>query len=367
MIPFLDLQAAYTELKIEIDDAVHRVLNSGHYILGTEVDAFESEWAKYCGAAEAIGLANGLDALILALRALNIGRGDEVIVPTNTYIATWLAVSAVGATPIPVEPDELTYNIDVTRIENAITSKTKVILPVHLYGQPADMDAILRLGQKYNLRVIEDAAQAHGAKYKGQRIGAHSDAVCWSFYPGKNLGALGDAGAVTTNDPAIAEQIRMLRNYGSRVKYVNELQGVNSRLDPLQAAILRVKLLHLDTWTERRLDIANRYTSALRGMGLVLPSVPDWAEPVWHLYVIRSQQRNELQQSLSELGIGTLIHYPIPPHQQAAYANAQYPENAFPLASQLASELLSLPIGPQLSSQDLIEIIRAIQRFGSHS
>ncbi len=367
MIPFLDLQAAYTELKIEIDDAVHRVLNSGHYILGTEVDAFESEWAKYCGAAEAIGLANGLDALILALRALNIGRGDEVIVPTNTYIATWLAVSAVGATPIPVEPDELTYNIDVTRIENAITSKTKVILPVHLYGQPADMDAILRLGQKYNLRVIEDAAQAHGAKYKGQRIGAHSDAVCWSFYPGKNLGALGDAGAVTTNDPAIAEQIRMLRNYGSRVKYVNELQGVNSRLDPLQAAILRVKLLHLDTWTERRLDIANRYSSALRGMGLVLPSVPDWAEPVWHLYVIRSQQRNELQQSLSELGIGTLIHYPIPPHQQAAYANAQYPENAFPLASQLASELLSLPIGPQLSSQDLIEIIRAIQRFGSHS
>lgn len=367
MIPFLDLQAAYTELKIEIDDAVHRVLNSGHYILGTEVDAFESEWAKYCGAAEAIGLANGLDALILALRALNIGRGDEVIVPTNTYIATWLAVSAVGATPIPVEPDELTYNIDVTRIENAITSKTKVILPVHLYGQPADMDAILGLGQKYNLRVIEDAAQAHGAKYKGQRIGAHSDAVCWSFYPGKNLGALGDAGAVTTNDPAIAEQIRMLRNYGSRVKYVNELQGVNSRLDPLQAAILRVKLLHLDTWTERRLDIANRYTSALRGMGLVLPSVPDWAEPVWHLYVIRSQQRNELQQSLSELGIGTLIHYPIPPHQQAAYANAQYPENAFPLASQLASELLSLPIGPQLSSQDLIEIIRAIQRFGSHS
>lgn len=367
MIPFLDLQAAYTELKIEIDDAVHRVLNSGHYILGTEVDAFESEWAKYCGAAEAIGLANGLDALILALRALNIGRGDEVIVPTNTYIATWLAVSAVGATPIPVEPDELTYNIDVTRIENAITSKTKVILPVHLYGQPADMDAILGLAQKYNLRVIEDAAQAHGAKYKGQRIGAHSDAVCWSFYPGKNLGALGDAGAVTTNDPAIAEQIRMLRNYGSRVKYVNELQGVNSRLDPLQAAILRVKLLHLDTWTERRLDIANRYSSALRGMGLVLPSVPDWAEPVWHLYVIRSQQRNELQQSLSELGIGTLIHYPIPPHQQAAYANAQYPENAFPLASQLASELLSLPIGPQLSSQDLIEIIRAIQRFGSHS
>ena len=241
-IPFLDLSAAYRELKTEINAAVSRVLESGWYILGPEVEAFESEWAAYCEAKHAVGLANGLDALTLALRALDIGPGDEVIVPSNTYIATWLAVTGVGATPVPVEPDVATHNIDPARIEAAITSRTRALLPVHLYGQPADMDPILDIASRHGLRVIEDAAQAHGARYKGKRIGAHGDIVCWSFYPGKNLGALGDAGAITTNDTALAERVALLRNYGSRQKYVNEEAGVNSRLDPIQAAVLRVKL-----------------------------------------------------------------------------------------------------------------------------
>ena len=238
MIPFLDVGATYRELKVEIDTAVQRVLDSGWYILGPEVEAFEKEWAEYCGAEHAVGLGNGLDALTLALRALDVGPGDEVIVPSNTYIATWLAVTAVGAQPVPVEPDPLTFNIDPDRIADAITQATKVILPVHLYGQPANLDPILELARKSGVAVVEDAAQAHGARYKGRRIGAHSDVVCWSFFPGKNLGAFGDAGAVTTNRSDIADRIRMIRNYGSREKYVNEVPGVNSRLDPLQAAVL---------------------------------------------------------------------------------------------------------------------------------
>jgi dTDP-4-amino-4,6-dideoxygalactose transaminase len=319
-IPFLDLGASYRELKPEIDTAVSRVLDSGWYILGPEVDAFEAEWAEYCGAKHAVGLANGLDALILALRALEVGPGDEVIVPSNTYIATWLAVSAVGATPVPVEPDPATHNIDTTRIAAAITPQTKVLLPVHLYGQPTDMDPILALARQHGIAVVEDAAQAHGARYKGKRIGAHGDIVCWSFYPGKNLGALGDGGAITTNRADLADKVQVLRNYGSRVKYVNEVQGVNSRLDPIQAAVLRVKLKHLDDWTDRRRTIADLYTKGLEDSGLILPHVPDWADPVWHLYVVRSTERDALQQRLGEAGIGTLIHYPIPPHMQAAYA-----------------------------------------------
>ena len=255
---------SYRELKPEIDAAVSRVLESGWYILGPEVEAFEAEWAAYCDAKHAVGLANGLDALTLALRALDIGPGDEVIVPSNTYIATWLAVSGVGATPVPVEPDEATHNIDPARIEAAITSRTRALLPVHLYGQPADMDPILDIAKRHGLRVIEDAAQAHGARYKGKRIGAHGDIVCWSFYPGKNLGALGDAGAITTNDTALAERVALLRNYGSRQKYVNEEAGVNSRLDPIQAAVLRVKLGVLDEWTERRRAVATAYTVGWR-------------------------------------------------------------------------------------------------------
>lgn len=352
MIPFLDLGAAYRELKSEIDTAVQRVLDSGWYILGPEVEVFESEWADYCGANHAVGLANGLDALVLALRALDVGPGDEVIVPSNTYIATWLAVSSVGATPVPVEPDPTTHNIDSSRIEAAITPATKVILPVHLYGQPVDLDPILALAKKHRLRVVEDAAQAHGARYKRQRIGAHGDIVCWSFYPGKNLGALGDGGAITTNHADLADRIQMLRNYGSRVKYVNEVQGVNSRLDPIQAAVLRVKLKHLDDWTNRRRAIADVYTNELKNSGLILPHVPDWADPVWHLYVVRTTERDALQQRLGTAGVGTLIHYPIPPHMQDAYAALGMTADAFPLARQMADEVLSLPMGPQMDTQN---------------
>ena len=377
-IPFLDVGAGYKELKPEIDAAVARVMDSGWYILGEEVDAFEAEWATYCEARQAVGVANGLDALHLALRALGVGPGDEVIVPSNTYIATWLAVSQCGAMPVPVEPDERTCNIDPNRIEAAITAKTKVILPVHLYGQPADLDPILAIARQHGLRVLEDAAQAHGARYRGRRIGAHSDAVAWSFYPGKNLGALGDGGAVTTNDPDIADRVRVLRNYGSRRKYVNEVQGYNSRLDPIQAAVLRVKLKVLDEWNGRRKAIADVYRQSLPHVARIessgiqgewatlsafslapqlagqddnawlIPHVADYADSVWHLFVIRTRHREALQQQLTNAGIGTMIHYPIPPHLQAAYAGLGYQPGDFPIAEAMAGEVLSLPIGPQL-------------------
>lgn len=361
MIPFLDLGAAYRELKPEIDAAVSRVLDSGWYILGPEVEAFEADWAEYCQARHAVGLANGLDALILALRALDVGPGDEVIVPSNTYIATWLAVSAVGATIVPVEPDPATHNIDPAGIASAITERTRVLLPVHLYGQPADLDPILEIARQHGLRVVEDAAQAHGARYKGKRIGAHGDVVCWSFYPGKNLGALGDGGAITTDDAAIADRIALLRNYGSRQKYVNEEPGANSRLDPLQAAVLRAKLPYLDEWTARRCAIAAAYTTGLQNTGLVLPYVPDWAQPTWHLYVVRTQERSTLQARLTENGIGTQIHYPIPPHMQAAYASMGFVPDDFPLARRLADEVMSLPMGPQLDLSLAGQVVAACQ------
>lgn len=356
-IPFLDLGAAYRELKPEIDAAVARVLESGWYILGPEVEGFEAEWAAYCEAGYAVGVANGLDALTLALRALDIGPGDEVIVPSNTYIATWLAVSAVGARPVPVEPDQATHNIDPALIEAAITPATRALLPVHLYGQPADMDPILDIARRHGLKVVEDAAQAHGARYKGKRIGGHGDIVCWSFYPGKNLGALGDGGAVTTNDAGLAARIAMLRNYGSREKYVNEEAGMNSRLDPIQAAVLRAKLPYLDAWTARRQAIATAYLEGLKGTALTLPFVPEWAEPAWHLFVVRSKARAALQDALNAAEIGTLIHYPIPPHMQNAYAHMGYAPDAFPLARALADEVLSLPMGPQLDLADVDQII----------
>lgn len=357
-IPFLDLRAGYLELKSDIDTAVARVLDSGHYIMGPELEAFEAEFAAYTETAYCIGVADGLDALHLVLRAMGVGPGDEVIVPSNTYIATWLAVSQCGATPVPVEPLEATYNIDPARIEAAVTTKTKVILPVHLYGQPADLTPILEIARRYGLKVLEDGAQAHGARYQEKRIGGHGDAVAWSFYPGKNLGAMGDGGAVTTNDPALAERIRVLRNYGSRVKYVNEVQGVNSRLDPLQAAVLRVKLKYLDTWNARRKELADNYQQKLTGAGLVLPSIIADAESAWHLYVVRSTRREELQQALQEQGIGSLIHYPIPPHKQQAYANCS--EMKLPLAEKLANEVLSLPIGPHLDLKQVEPILRVL-------
>lgn len=367
MIPFLDLNAPHVELREEITTAIARVVDSGWYILGPEVDAFEADYAAYCEATHCVGLANGLDALHLALRAMDVGPGDEVIVPSNTYIATWLAVSQCGATPVPVEPDARTCNIDPALIDAAITPRTKVILPVHLYGQPADMDPILATARQHGLRVLEDAAQAHGARYKERPIGAHGDAVAWSFYPGKNLGALGDGGAVTTNDPELADRIRVLRNYGSRVKYVNEVQGYNSRLDPLQAAVLRVKLAHLDEWNVRRARIAQAYLDGLRGADLVLPHVPEWAEPVWHLFVVRHPQRDALQARLTEAGIGTLIHYPIPPHRQQAYAGVGFAPDGFPIASRMADEVLSLPMGPQLGGTQAAEVIAAAQAWRSLS
>ena len=361
MIPFLDLKAPHVELRDDIDAAITRVLDSGWYILGPEVEAFEAEYAAYCQASHAVGVANGLDALHLALRAMGVGPGDEVIVPSNTYIATWLAVSQCGATPVPVEPVDATYNLDPARIEAAITSATRVILPVHLYGQPADLDPILAIARKHGLRVLEDAAQAHGARYKGRRIGAHGDAVAWSFYPGKNLGALGDGGAVTTNDPELADRIRVLRNYGSRLKYVNEVKGFNSRLDPIQAAVLRVKLAHLDGWNARRGSIAALYLSGLGECGLMLPQVPAFADPAWHLFVVRHPRRDALQKRLAELGVGTLIHYPIPPHRQEAYAGAGFRAEDFALANAQAEEVLSLPIGPHLGLTDASEVVRCVR------
>lgn len=360
-IPFLDLKAAYLELKSEIDAAVARVLDSGWYILGEEVEAFETEFAGYCGSRHCVGLANGLDALHLALRALDIGPGDEVIVPSNTYIATWLAVSQCGATPVPVEPDPLTHNIDPARIEAALTPRTRALMPVHLYGQPADLDPILAVARRHGLRVIEDAAQAHGARYRGRRIGAHGDVVAWSFYPGKNLGAFGDAGAATTDDAAIADRLRVLRNYGSRVKYVNDEAGWNSRLDPLQAAALRVKLRHLDDWNARRRALAAAYDAALAGVALQRPQVPDWVEPVWHLYVVQLERRDAVQRVLAERGIGSLIHYPIPPHRQQAYAGAAIAAGSLPLAERLAERVLSLPMGPQLAPEAVAQIAGALR------
>lgn len=360
-IPFLDLKAPYLELQSELDATYQRVMDSGWYILGQEVEAFEAEFATYCGTKHCISVANGLDALHLILRAMDIGIGDEVIVPSNTYIATWLAVSYAGATPIPVEPDPQTYNIDTAQIEAAITPKTKAILAVHLYGQPADMDRIWEIAEHYQLQVIEDAAQAHGARYKGQRTGGLADAAGFSFYPGKNLGALGDGGAVTTNNDDLATKIRLLRNYGSRVKYLNEVKGFNSRLDELQAAFLRVKLAKLDEWNDRRNQIAKQYLEALAGApDLTLPFVPEWAEPVWHLFVVQSAHRSALQQHLKELGVNTLIHYPVPPHLAEAYAEEVY--RSLPIAEHLAESVLSLPIGPHMTSAQMMSTIDAVQK-----
>jgi dTDP-4-amino-4,6-dideoxygalactose transaminase len=361
-IPFLDVPAAYAELADELDDAARRVMSSGQYILGPDVTAFEEEYAAYCGTRHAIGVGNGLDALRLILLGYGIGPGDEVIVPSNTFIATWLGVSQAGATPVPVEPDPLTHNVTAEAIEPAITPATKAIMPVHLYGQPADMDPIVALGRDHGIPVIEDAAQAQGALYRGRRAGGLADAAGFSFYPGKNLGALGDAGAVTTDDDALAERIRMLRNYGSKVKYHHDLPGLNSRLDSLQAAFLRVKLRHLDEWNDRRRQVAARYLEALAGIEeLTLPGVPDWADPVWHLFVVRHPQRDALQEQLADAGVQTIIHYPIPPHLAGAYAGG-FPAGGLPLAERLADEVLSLPIGPHPAPADAGQVTEAVAR-----
>lgn len=362
-IPFLDMQSPYLELQEQLDDAYRRVMHSGWYILGKEVEAFEAEFAAYCGVAHCIGVGNGLEALHLILRALDIGPGDEVIVPANTYIATWLAVSYTGARPVPVEPDEATFNLDPERVEAAITPRTRAILPVHLYGQPADMGPILSVASKYGLKVVEDCAQAHGARYGQRRVGVLGDAAGFSFYPGKNLGALGDGGAVTTNDPALAERIRVLRNYGSSRKYVNERIGYNSRLDELQAAFLRVKLNCLDEWNARRVLLAEFYNRELQGADLILPQRAEGCESVWHLYVVRTRERERLQQYLQGQGIGSLIHYPIPPHRQDAYADLGYSVGAFPLSERMAEEVLSLPFGPHLRREQAERVVMSLKKF----
>jgi dTDP-4-amino-4,6-dideoxygalactose transaminase len=362
-VPFLDLKSVYAEIGDELNEAVARVVSSGWYLIGQELTAFEREFAEYVGVKHCIGVANGLEAMQLALLAKGIGAGDEVIVPSNTYIATWLAVSYAGAVPIPVEPVEHTFNLDPARIEAAITPRTRAILPVHLYGQPADMDPICAIAREYGLWVLEDAAQGHGARYKGRQVGSLGDAAAWSFYPTKNLGALGDAGALTTDDDDLADAVRVLRNYGSRVRYVAEVRGYNSRLDEIQAAVLRVKLRHLDTWNERRRAIAARYLAGLCGTAVNLPCVPSWADPAWHLFVVRSPHRDKLQQALQETGIGTIVHYPIPPHRQEAYQDLGYSEGDFPLAEAIHREVLSLPLGPQLDDKAVTSVIEAINEF----
>jgi dTDP-4-amino-4,6-dideoxygalactose transaminase len=360
-VPFLDLNRLHQSIRAPLDAAYRRVIDSGWFIMGTELEDFESEFAQYCEVKHCIGVGNGLEAIYLLLRAYGIGPGDEVIVPSNTFIATWLAVTECGANPVPVEPNIDTHNINPDLIANAITSRTRAIIPVHLYGQTADMDPINLLAAKNGLIVIEDAAQAQGARYKGRRAGSLGHAAATSFYPGKNLGALGDGGAVLTNDDAIAEKIKQLRNYGSKVKYQHDVAGYNSRLDEMQAAFLRAKLVVLDEWNARRREIAAQYSKFLAGADIVLPYVPEYAEPVWHLYVIRSKQRDALKVHLEQQGVSTVIHYPIPPHCQACYQN--FKELNLPIAEMLAWEVLSLPMSPAMSTEEVEFVARTFMSF----
>lgn len=358
-VPFLDLHAAYVELKDEIEKAVRRVLDSGWYILGPEVESFEAEWASYVRAEHCVGVASGLDALILALRALDIGPGDEVVVPANTYIATWLAVSATGATPVPVEPNMSTLNMDPNRVIDAISSATRALLPVHLYGRPADMEALNGIASEHDLVVIADAAQAHGASIGQTPVGGDCDITCWSFYPGKNLGAMGDGGAITTSDASLAERIALIRNYGSAEKYVNREKGVNSRLDPIQAAVLSVKLRVLETWNHRRTVRARRYDLELQNCGMVLPELVDGH--VWHQYVAQVDDREAFQSDLKSRGVDTLVHYPIPPYLQEAYQELGLAGCDYPLSTRLAQRVVSLPIGPHMTDDQQSQVIDAIK------
>lgn len=363
-VPFLDMKPQYEELRAEMDSAYQRVMDSGWYILSDEVGNFEKEFAQYLGVSHCIGVGNGLEALQLILMGYGIGEGDEIIVPANTYIASWLAVSYVGATPIPVEPDAGTYNIDPARIESAITKRTKAIMPVHLYGQPSEMDAINQIAEEHGLYVVEDSAQTHGARFNGRMAGALGSAAGFSFYPTKNLGAFGDAGAVTTDDAQLADRIRVLRNYGSRKKYFNEVKGHNSRLDPLQAAFLRVKLKRLDEWNQRRSRIAEFYLEGLSDIpDVVLPTIAPNAAHVWHLFVISAADRDQLQAHLEQRGVGTLVHYPIPPHLSEAYADLKYKRGDFPISERIADSVLSLPMGPHLHLDEAGYVVECVKEF----
>ena len=363
-VPILDLKPACDELRADLDAAYRRVMDSGWLLLGRELEAFEAEYAASVGASHCIGVANGLEAMQLVLMALGVGPGDEVIVPSHGYIATWLAVSHTGARPIPCEPDPCTYNLDAERIADCLSPRTRVILPIHLYGQTADMERINAFAEKHGLIVLEDAAQSHGARCRGRAAGSLGHAAGVSFYPSKNLGALADAGAITTSDAALADKLRHLRNYGSKVRYQNEFQGMNSRLSELQAAFLRAKLPHLEAWNARRGALAERYLRQLAGAGdLILPSVPDWATPVWHLFVVRTSRRDPLQRHLAAKEIGTQIHYPVPPHLSKAYAGAGWKRGDFPLAEKMAGEVLSLPIGPHVTADQVDYVCEHVRDF----
>jgi len=352
-IPFVDLQSQYQSIKPEADAAVLAVMERGDFILGQAVREFEEEFARYCEAEHCVGVDSGYSALELILRGYGIGLGDEVITAANTFVATALAISNTGATPVLVDMDPETYNIDPTRIEAAITPRTRAIMPVHLYGQPAEMDSIMAIAAEHDLKVIEDAAQAHGARYKGRRTGSLGHAAGFSFYPGKNLGAYGDGGAVVTDDAELADRVRMLRNLGMRVKYHHEIKGFNHRLDTMQAAVLRVKLPYLDEWNEGRRRVAARYAEALAGLPVVTPYAPPHVEPVHHLYVIRIQERDALMERLSEAEIASGLHYPIPIHLLPAYAELGYRPGDFPITEAYADEILSLPIYAELTDEQI--------------
>lgn len=363
-VPFLDLRSQYSHLQADLDKAYHRVMESGWFIMGVEKLAFEREFADYCGVRHCVGVGNGLDALHLVLKGYGIGVGDEVIVPANTFIATWLAVSYSGAKPVPVEPDAKNYNLDPECLESAVTNKTKAVIPVHLYGQPAEMDQIHSIAKKYDIKVIEDAAQAHGARYKERKAGQLGHAACFSFYPGKNLGAFGDAGAVVTDDDALAEKIRLLGNYGSAEKYYHEVKGYNSRLDEIQAAFLRVKIGRLEMWNKQRRQIASFYIERLADLGeLSLPHVPAWVSPSWHIFSVHCKERDRLKEFLGKKGIETLKHYPQPPHLATAYKELGYSAGAFRITEALASSQLSLPIGPYMGLDQADYVVKSIYEF----
>ncbi len=362
-IPVIDLKAQYESLRAEVDEAIARVLKRGNFILGEEVDAFEREFADYCGASFAVGVGSGTDALALALRACEIGEGDEVITVSHTSVATAAAIEMTGAKPVLVEIDPHSYTLDPNRIMSALTPRTRALIPVHLYGLPAEMTPILEIAGQKNLIVLEDCAQAHGARYDGRRVGSLGTLAAFSFYPTKNLGAFGDGGAVLTNDAELAGRLRLLRQYGWEERYISRIKGFNSRLDDLQAAILRVKLRSLDAWNQRRRALAELYRQLLKDMELSLPAVPEKAEHVFHQYAIRHSKRDQLKAFLKRRGIQTLIHYPVPIHLQPAYQNLGYRAGDLPVTERTAREILSLPMYPELSEASVQRIAEAVLEF----
>lgn len=363
IIPFSTVKHMHAQIKREVMEKIEESFDKGWFIQGTECMEFEKEFAEYCNAKCGIGVANGLDAINLVLRALNIGSGDEVIVPSHTFIATALAVSYTGARPVFCEVDENSFTIDFTKIENCITEKTKAIIAVHLYGQAADMDEINKIARKYNLALIEDAAQAHGALYKGRKVGSLSDASAFSLYPGKNLGALGDGGIVTTNNQDLGKKVRSLGNYGSSTKYVHDYKGVNSRLDEIQSAILRIKLKYLNDWTHERQQIASRYLKDIHNPKLVLPKTEVYNEHVWHLFVIKTEERDKLQSYLKSKRIETGIHYPVAMHLQRAFDELSYKEGSLPIAERLAKQVLSLPLYIGMTNDEINYVIDSVNNY----